>query len=803
MWAIGKPNAILSLSGHTSAVESVTFDSAEAIVVAGAASGTIKLWDLEEAKIVRTLTGHRSNCISVDYHPFGEFFASGSLDTNLKIWDIRRKGCIHTYKGHTRGINAIKFSPDGRWVASGGEDNIVKLWDLTAGKLMHDFKYHDGQVQCLDFHPHEFLLATGSADRTVKFFDLETFELIGSAGPETTGVRSMVFNPDGRTILSAMHDSLKIFSWEPLRCHDVVDVGWHKLADLCIHEGKLLGCSYNQSCVGVWVVDLLHVAPYQPGNPGRANNILARKFGTNGHHQPQEGQHVSTTSNKIDKVTADQTDIVEIALKNMKLNTSLKSGEIEPPQLRPSTPVSSRGASTTTSTTVSTPTPTQARRSSMTTTKLHTTSNVFRAANRSDLMIGLSPRPATELATAGHLTDESRPATSAGEKTSLRPEEHNTVENLRGDAGADSLRIDSPSHRKRGVPAKRSFDGAERSVHTSSFHQLEKLISETRVSNEGEDSSVTWNGSRSYRRSSSFEVPADHVQGRFQSYTDDMTRVQSARHTTGTEASTTGRADSGRTRALHAQWERKDRPSFSEAPRVLSSCPEIPHVSSGFPEMPSVSHTSSERSSISISGGVKTLGLDINSFVPKGISTTSEQTVSAVKHDTDIIEELMRQHHTMASIMQSRLTNMQVVRRFWIKNDARGAVEAMKKMTDQSVLVDVLSVLMERTELLTLEICCMLIPLLNGLLTSDQDRNLMTALSLLMKLINTFGPVIHTTRTSAPSLGVDLQAEQRLERCVMCYHELQTVGHCLLPLMRRGGEIASLTKELRSALERV
>jgi hypothetical protein len=44
----------------------------------------------------------------------------------------------------------------------------------------------------------------------------------------------------------------------------------------------------------------------------------------------------------------------------------------------------------------------------------------------------------------------------------------------------------------------------------------------------------------------------------------------------------------------------------------------------------------------------------------KGSGTTSDQTVSAMKHDTDIIEELMRQHHTMASIMQSRLTNMQV-----------------------------------------------------------------------------------------------------------------------------------------------
>jgi katanin p80 WD40 repeat-containing subunit B1 len=64
----------------------------------------------------------------------------------------------------------------------------------------------------------------------------------------------------------------QIFSWEPLRCHDVVDVGWHKLADLCIHEGKLLGCSYNQSCVGVWVVDLLvchHLNPVITSSMGK------------------------------------------------------------------------------------------------------------------------------------------------------------------------------------------------------------------------------------------------------------------------------------------------------------------------------------------------------------------------------------------------------------------------------------------------------------------------------------------------------------------------------------------------------
>lgn len=53
-----------------------------------------------------------------------------------------------------------------------------------------------------------------------------------------------------------LNANVQVFSWEPIRSHDAVDVGWSRLSDLNIHEGKLLGCSYNQSCVGVWVVDI-------------------------------------------------------------------------------------------------------------------------------------------------------------------------------------------------------------------------------------------------------------------------------------------------------------------------------------------------------------------------------------------------------------------------------------------------------------------------------------------------------------------------------------------------------------------
>ena len=41
---------VQSLCGHASPVESLTFDSSEALVLAGASTGVIKLWDLEETK---------------------------------------------------------------------------------------------------------------------------------------------------------------------------------------------------------------------------------------------------------------------------------------------------------------------------------------------------------------------------------------------------------------------------------------------------------------------------------------------------------------------------------------------------------------------------------------------------------------------------------------------------------------------------------------------------------------------------------------------------------------------------------
>ncbi|CAB1339671.1 unnamed protein product [Coregonus sp. 'balchen'] len=243
IWAVSKPNCIMSLTGHNNPVECVKFNNSEEQVVAGSQSGSLRVWDLEAAKILRTLMGHKANICSLDFHPFGEYLASGSMDTNIKLWDVRRKGCVFRYKGHTQAVRCLAFSPDGKWLASASDDSTIKLWDLTAGKMITEFTAHTGAINIIQFHPNEYLLASGSSDRTIKLWDLEKFKMIGSSEGEMGPVRCLAFNLDGCCLYSGAVDSLRVYGWEPDRCFDVVPIG----------------VSYNLTNVSSYVVDLTRV----------------------------------------------------------------------------------------------------------------------------------------------------------------------------------------------------------------------------------------------------------------------------------------------------------------------------------------------------------------------------------------------------------------------------------------------------------------------------------------------------------------------------------------------------------------
>ncbi|XP_075733949.1 katanin p80 isoform X3 [Rhipicephalus microplus] len=299
LWAIGKTNCIMSLTGHTTAVECVKFCPAEEMVCAGSTSGTVKIWNLEAAKMVRTLTGHKGNVRCMDFHPHAEFVASGSMDTTIKLWDTRKKGCIYTYKGHNKCVNSLKFSPDGRWIASGSEDGSVKLWDLPAGKMLSEFRDHCGPVNDVDFHPNEFLLASGSSDSTVKFWDLENFNLVSSTENDSGVVRCVFFNPDGACLFSGAEDFLKVYCWEPVKTCDTLVMGWNRVADISVAQNQLIAGAFSLTNVAVYVIDLNRVQPFggMPNNSTVPQYITPSPF--------KSGSHTRRSFSKDKKDAAD------------------------------------------------------------------------------------------------------------------------------------------------------------------------------------------------------------------------------------------------------------------------------------------------------------------------------------------------------------------------------------------------------------------------------------------------------------------------------------------------------------------
>ncbi|CAN8298741.1 unnamed protein product [Cochlearia groenlandica] len=789
LWAIGKPNAILSLYGHSSGVDSVTFDSSEGFVAAGAASGSIKLWDLEEAKIVRTLTGHRSNCISVNFHPFGEFFASGSLDTNLKIWDIRKKGCIHTYKGHTRGVNILRFTPDGRWLVSGGEDNVIKVWDLTAGKLLHELKSHEGKIQSLDFHPNEFLLATGSADKTVKFWDLETFELIGSGGTETTGVRCLTFNPDGKSVLCGSHESLKTFSWEPMRCHDGVDVGWTNLSDMNVHEGKLLGCSYNQSCVGVWVVDLSHTEPisgsatqsnFHPektSGSGRDPTVLTensskvipgklsgqqkvdpllketKSLGRLSVSQNPDPLPKETKSAGRSSVSQSSDPVVKEPKPHGRLSVTHSSDAVKESRTFSSTGSISDSPHRITLTSASKiascvpmvfPTVTASKRNFA---KANPKANP-QVVSKGDYSPVIVPRtdPITEQAA------ESRPELDIIGRTmpySLK--------------AADSRRLSS-SRNEPDLPTASLLETSQsQPIDPNNLEDVNSFSSEE---------SGTWNTTERKNKDNKYMGF-----GRFNSRT--LARSPPRNHDENSDlisynANRDPSRKGGRLHSLVQIRERRGRFSNCEG-----------HVSS-------------------FSGGNVTAPNNLPSNmlkqrrnpvqVDQGISSSSEE---------DIVADITGKHDQFVSSMQSRLAKLQVVRRYWERNDIKNSISSIEKMADNAAAVDVLVIIIERPEILALDTCTSLLPLLSALLGSNTDRHLSVCLDLLLKLVRMYGLQIYSSLSAPSSVGVDIEAEQRMERYSRCFVELEKIKACLPSLERRGGLVAKTIHELNLIFQEV
>ncbi|MCX4910463.1 WD40 repeat domain-containing protein [Streptomyces sp. NBC_00878] len=194
------------------------------ILATGGSDGTLRLWNTTTGKALPTLTTLQGNWWSrcfcdVAFSPDGKTLAAGGSDKAIQMWDVVKRKFQYSWEGHTEKVSTVAFSPDGHKLASGSPDGTVRLWDLVAGKAM--FTLHDPtagasvSVTGVAFNSKDDnVLASVNDHGKVLLWNLTTHKTISTRTANHTGLHSVAWSPDGRTLATGDEKDAKVRLWD-------------------------------------------------------------------------------------------------------------------------------------------------------------------------------------------------------------------------------------------------------------------------------------------------------------------------------------------------------------------------------------------------------------------------------------------------------------------------------------------------------------------------------------------------------------------------------------------------------------
>ena len=174
-------------SGLVPAVTKIARAPGSSLVAAGAADGSIRLWNLEDGTSDVLLKGHKSEVTALRFNASGSLLVSGGKDTNVVVWDVVAEMGLCRLRGHkdqvtdavfveaapnTSGSTTKTSASNGARLVTCGKDAAVRVWDLDTQHCAQTLAHFGAECWSLDVDPRNARLVVGTADERLHVFSV-------------------------------------------------------------------------------------------------------------------------------------------------------------------------------------------------------------------------------------------------------------------------------------------------------------------------------------------------------------------------------------------------------------------------------------------------------------------------------------------------------------------------------------------------------------------------------------------------------------------------------------------------------
>lgn len=124
-------SVIAQLRGHTRKISALAFSQNGKILISGANSGKMLLWNMHNYSLINSITHLQASILRLCSAPNSSTFASAAADNTLTVWDAKSFNAQLTITLPHPIIN-LSYSPDSRLLTAVLKDGTIKIWNTES-----------------------------------------------------------------------------------------------------------------------------------------------------------------------------------------------------------------------------------------------------------------------------------------------------------------------------------------------------------------------------------------------------------------------------------------------------------------------------------------------------------------------------------------------------------------------------------------------------------------------------------------------------------------------------------------------